>query len=407
MKRDLFLNFASIIILGLVGLFLNLLIPIFYGPEGLGHFNFIMALFICASQFSTFGLHYSTLKYTSEYSYNENYKKKILSSSFILCFFISILISIMCLFLPSLFSNFFKVNYSSFSWYLTIPALIFFSFNKIFLSFINGEKKMSIYAIAISLRYVCMLISFLPFIFLKIHIKYIAFLFLFPEIFVFLYLYCILNNFISFLNIKYIWIHRHLIFSLKSFLAGASIELNSRVDVLILSYFEGEKDVGIYSFSLFFVEGVLQFLSVLRNILNPHLTELYYNKNFFSMEKKIHEFGIKSIYISLLFSLICPIFIFIFGTLLQINFFKVSIIIFIIIMIGVIFSSYLIPIQFLSNQIGNPTRQSKVNFNILITNILLNILFIYFFGLYGAAIGTSLSFIFSYFFILNSKKLLL
>ena len=87
MKRDLFLNFASIIILGLVGLFLNLLIPIFYGPEGLGHFNFIMALFIFASQFSTFGLHYSTLKYTSEYSYNENYKKKILSSSFILCFF--------------------------------------------------------------------------------------------------------------------------------------------------------------------------------------------------------------------------------------------------------------------------------------------------------------------------------
>ena len=81
-----------------------------------------------------------------------------------------------------------------------------------------------------------------------------------------------------------------------------------------------------------------------------------------------------------------------------------SLIVFLIITFGVTISSFYLPIQFLANQIGNPFQQTRINLFILGSNIILNIIFVYFLGLYGAAIGTSISFVFSLFIIRNYKK---
>ncbi|MDP1974668.1 MAG: oligosaccharide flippase family protein [Alphaproteobacteria bacterium] len=404
MNKAFIYNFGSIGVLGIVGLLLNILMPIFYGPEGLGLFNLIMALFIVASQFSVFGLHYSTLKYTAEHTENYILQKTILSTALLSCAIMCIPSLSFCFVIPFIIPGLFKFENAQFCWFIAIPGLLFFSFNKIFLSFMNGQKFMERYAIGISLRYIFMLLTFLPFMVFSLDLKFISFVFLIPE--VLLFIWCIFYNY-KYIKISYLsfdWIQKHFAFSIKSFLAGASIELNSRVDVLILSYFQTEKEVGIYSFALFFVEGILQVISVFRNILNPYLTELYYKKDIDELSKKIKKFGKNSLLISFVLSILCVPFFLILYYFFNEEFYLESLNVFLIIIFGVTISSFYLPIQFFANQIGNPVQQTKINLFILGSNIILNMIFVYFLGLYGAAIGTSLSFVFSLFIIRNYMK---
>ncbi|MDP1723437.1 MAG: oligosaccharide flippase family protein [Alphaproteobacteria bacterium] len=392
MNKAFIYSFGSVGALGIVGLLFNVLIPIFYGPEGLGLFNLIWSLFIVASQFSTFGLHYSTLKYTAEHAENHILQKTILSTALFNCGIMCIPSLLFCFIIPFVIPRLFKFENAQFCWFLAIPGLLFFSFNKIFLSFMNGLKLMERYAIGISLRYIFMLVTFLPFIMFNLDLKFISFVFLLPEIFLFFWCIFYNNQYIGISFLNFDWIQKHFAFSIKSFLAGASIELNSRVDVLILSYFQTEKEVGIYSFALFFVEGVLQVISVFRNILNPYLTELYYKKDIDELSKKIKKFGKNSLLISFVLSILCVPFFLILYYFFNEEFCLVSLIVFLIITLGVTISSFYLPIQFFANQIGSPIQQTRINLLILGSNIIFNIIFVYFFGLYGAAIGTSLSF---------------
>ncbi|MCX7729520.1 MAG: polysaccharide biosynthesis C-terminal domain-containing protein, partial [Bacteroidia bacterium] len=51
------------------------------------------------------------------------------------------------------------------------------------------------------------------------------------------------------------------------------------------------------------------------------------------------------------------------------------------------------------NQIGYPKLQTILIFLVFISNVIFNLIFIPFLGIYGAAIGTSLSFLVQMFFI--------
>lgn len=397
MNRALIYNFISIGVLGISGLFLNLLIPIFYDAEGLGLFNLIMALFIVASQFSTFGLHYSTLKYTSEYGQNESKQKEILTNALVTCLMLSVPILAFCFLIPWIIPGLFKFENAVYSWFLAIPGLAFFSFNKIFLSFINGQKRMERYAIGISLRYLLMFLTFVPFMLFGINLKFISVIFVVPEIVLFVWCVFYNQNYLKLSFLSFDIVKMHWLFSLKSFLSGASIELNSRVDVLILSYFQTEKDVGIYSFALFFVEGILQVVSVFRNILNPYLTEDYYKKDFQNLSKNIRKYGLNSFLATAILSFCCILFFVIGDYTFAQDFYMSSLTVFLIIAFGVLVSAFYLPSQFFSNQIGKPLQQTKVNTMILVSNIVFNMIFVYLYGLYGAAIGTAFSFVFSLF----------
>lgn len=392
MNRDIIYNIGSVGVIGLVGLLLNTLIPIFYSVEALGHFNFVMSLFMFFSQFTTFGLHYSTLKHTAEQHQCRTVKSLILSSSLCLCVIFVALFVLPFLFLPKVVPQIFKFDGAAFSWFLVMPAILFFSLNKILLSFVNGEMKMTKYAAYISLRYSLMLCFFFVLVALKLPIKYISLIFLISEA---LLLCILLYHAHTYLSTKYIcmpWVKRHLEFSWKSFLAGASIELNSRIDLLILLYYQTEESVGIYSFALFFVEGTLQIIAALRNVLNPLITDLYYKKDVAYLKNVIRKFGMQSLFITLAVMIMCPIFMTVYINKTEAANLSGSVIVFLYIMVGVLFSSYFLPTQFLANQTGHPTRQTRLNFLILISNIALNLICISQLGLYGAALGTSLSF---------------
>ena len=71
---------------------------------------------------------------------------------------------------------------------------------------------------------------------------------------------CFIGPFVSRYELKVdrVWLKRHIQFGARSVLGGVAVELNTRVDVLVLGLFTSEAQVGIYSFAAFFVEGFLQ-----------------------------------------------------------------------------------------------------------------------------------------------------
>src|SRR5262249_51730181 len=76
------------------------------------------------------------------------------------------------------------------------------------------------------------------------------------------------------LAVEAAWLRRHIDFGLRSVLGGVAVELNTRIDVLILGVFTNDSAVGIYSFAAFFVEGILQLPQLSRRLVDPVLTKL-------------------------------------------------------------------------------------------------------------------------------------
>ena len=94
------------------------------------------------------------------------------------------------------------------------------------------------------------------------------------------------------------WSKIHLNYGIRCILSGVFIELNSRVDILMLGFFLSDYEVGIYSFSALFAEGFFQVLIVLQNNYNPILSRLISNKKFDYLLKKIKT-GRKNTYFAI------------------------------------------------------------------------------------------------------------
>ncbi len=391
-NTGIFANIVSTGVLAICGLAINYLINKFYGTAGLGLFNLVMALFIVFSQFSTFGLHYSMIKYTAENHNKKNELKKILSSGLLLSLSISSLVIALCFIFSFFIDNIFKFQYLAEAWIITIPGIIFFSLNKSFFAFMNGKNYMLAFSGVTSLRYVSSLSVLLILIYNNSHLYKLGYIITISEMIVFVTCLWIFWGKITWSLSLSSWYKKHFIFGAKSFLAGASIELNSRVDVLILSYFTNELCVGIYSFAFFVVEGLLQLIVVVRNSLNPLITRYFYSQEYDILENKIREVCFLFFITMFFLLLISTFFYYAYLCFVLQNNFSESMYVFLILITGLLFSTYYLPLQFFPNHVGKPSHQSYVNFIILSINILLNTFFSYKYGLYGAAIATALSF---------------
>lgn len=401
-------NLASVGILGISGIFLNILIGLHYGPEGLGLFNIIMGIFIVFSQFSTFGLHFSVLKWTASHSHNSKSISKILITGLILasCSFLIILVPALMLLL--FIDKIFHIHNISYSWALALPGLLFFTFNKILLASLNGQEKMIDYALSQSLRYIMLILTLGIIIYFNFPKKIIPFIITSSEAAVFFLCIYFLRKHLCFFKFKelFYWIVRHFHFGLKSFLAGASVELNSKADVLILGLFVSEREVGIYSFALFIIEGLFQIIAVFRNEINPKISLLFSQRKIFELSELVTSKSTSFFTYTLLATIISNLIFYLYICYFKMaDSFRESIFILLLLSVGFVSAARYMPFQFFANQINKPKIQTKLNFNILIANLFLNFLFAPIWGMKGAAIGTSISFVIASFLIRNQIKL--
>ena len=234
------------------GFFLMYLITNFYGAEGMGIFALSQTILMVMVMLSVFGTDTASLKYSSQYSNNNEYRKlnSLYFSIFKFVIVSSIFISIIILLIKGELSVFFNkslLNHSLFFISLSILPMSFININS---ESLRGIGEYSLFTI---FRYVLIPVLTILFIYvldnnndlltpIKAYaisiciISLLSFTFLLKEIKFFKYF----SNIDSNLNdiVKY---------SFPVLISNSMLLLIQWIDIIILGYFETSNTVGIYS----------------------------------------------------------------------------------------------------------------------------------------------------------------
>lgn len=386
----IYLN-LSYVIQCLFGFFIILNILLNKDFYYLGIFTQIYTFFIIIGHLFAFGIGDSLMRNIPIYT--KNNQKKIFTSAIFLGFFLGTTFLIVIYFFMTIYENvIFKYKYI-FNHYLLFSILIF-SINKIHYAFFNSQRKIKIFSFMNALR------PILIFIFLVVIIKYyskeyLAIIFFYTELIIFFICLYLSSSFLTFKFNLFKYLNLNFMFGRKILLNNILAESLIKVDIICLSIFLNPFFVGIYSLGSFFFEGFYQFLISIKNNINPQLSRLYHKKKYddiFTLSKISQKI---SFYLSLIF-FILNIVIYFFIREFELNF-EESAIILIILSLGILFYSLIIPIENIFAQINKPNIQSLYMSSLFVLNVFFNIIFIRKYGVYGAAIGTSCSYLISIF----------
>jgi O-antigen/teichoic acid export membrane protein len=384
-------NMVALGFMAISGLIYQAIIKGVYGDATNGLFGQAFSYYVAAAQLAVCGIHFSVLKYVSEFHEDDDKVAKIYGSSLIATAIIAIIIvglSYLALYIVSFFTNDELLSYL----YFIIPALFFFSINKVTLNYLNGLSRMKEYAVFQSLRNILIIVSVVVLVLLKLPGKYLVLSFLISELILFLTLgvYALKTHYIK-LKLDKEWFLEHLRYGYKIMPGNFVLELNARMDVMILGWFASDTIVGIYYFALRFAEGFYQLLVVVRRNINPVIARNASKKEFNLLDElkqsltKYSKYLIPISAVLVLFGY-CVL-AYIIGRDLS-GFFPLLIVV-----AAIVATSKYIIFGNTLNQSGFPSQEARLNIITLCTNIALNFALIPFLGMFGAAIGTAVSYI--------------
>jgi O-antigen/teichoic acid export membrane protein len=393
---DWFANLLSFVLLGISGLLINSMIAKFYGAAALGIFNQVFAVYILGSQLATAGVQFSVLRYIAEFHQDSALSARILAAALMIASLAGIVVAVG---FDAIFHFAGGLLYSEevnagISYML--PGLWAFGVNKVFLNALNGAQRNRSYAAFTALRYLLLTLSAVSLTVLRVEPSRLGFMFSSSELLLMLALavQCRIIFPGCFSSASRQWIERHLRFGLRSILGGIAVEVNTRVDVLILGVFTSDAAVGIYSFAAFFVEGLLQLPLAARRIVDPVLTRLVIEGDTVQLRdflRKGRDLGaLLIVAVAAGAALLYPFY----ATLLADSAMaQASWGVFAILMAGAcVFGAYA-TFSGIFSQSGLPLAQTHFNLVMLVANTGLNLVLAPLYGVHGAAVATSLSFI--------------
>jgi stage V sporulation protein B len=379
--------------------------------EEYGLFYAVLSLFMFLMIFTNLGFGSAVVKYVSEF----NTRKKQGEIKFIIfytSFFRLAVTSIisLILFLSSgyLSKNYFSDSNAKILVILFAIGLFFMTINQILTRIFNAFKNnflMGILEFTQKMLFFILVIISLIFGFKGIFMPVYSFLISIVIVTLFFFFLLILKtDFLKYKLKKSRKLQKKVtLFALASFLTGVGYTIIGYIDTLMLTYFSSLKEVGIYNVVLptimmfaFFGKSIYQvFLPIVsemwsKNIKNKIKTSFYIIKKY-------------SLFIITPFTLILFIFPKIILNLLFGSEYVSGYISLMILSIGIIFLTISFINQSVLTGIGKPEEVTKILIIGSFFNIITNLILIPFFGIIGAAITTTLSYLLIM--ILTSRKL--
>jgi len=197
-------------------------------------------------------------------------------------------------------------------------------------------------------------------------------------------------------NLEPNWIRHHLAFGAKGLLSGVFIELNTRIDVLLIGAFSTDRDAGRYTLAAVFAEGLYQCLVVVKNQMNPVLAKLLLENQtaqIIALARRAWRYlypGIAAVYLLGLVAFY----------VLTKGYLNISdpgevIACYAILGLGVFAVAGFVPFDGVLMHSGKPEYYTLLSFLTVATNAILNVLLIPVMGVRGAALATSLTLVIS------------
>ena len=279
------------------------------------------------------------------------------------------------------------------------------------MALLNGLRKMKIYALNQSARWIMMLVVVVACVLLDFPVYYTVLCIPISECIIAIWMLFYTRHLFNVTSKRsIIWMKKHLHFGLKTLLISITSETNKKTDILLLGFFMNNYDVGIYSFASTIVKGLLMFTGTVQVNINPIVSNLWASNQKEKLEKYVKQI-VKVMLIIVLpsVSLVGIAYPFLLKIFMKNTNFGESIVVFYILLAGIILPAiYYFAGAFLA-MANFLTTSLKSVLLILGFNIITTIILVLSFGLIGAAISTSLTYMFSvllmYYFIKDKMKI--
>ena len=171
------------------------------------------------------------------------------------------------------------------------------------------------------------------------------------------------------------------------------IELNARIDVLILAFFASDVMVGIYSFVALITEGIFQIGTVVRTVITPRLTIALASKKSEVLNSLINKAGRLSLWSTIFTSIIIVAAFSSTITLLEMDQAMLSgRLSLMILLIGVSLTSFYSPFWMSFALAGRPGIHMRMMCMLLLINSIFAVTLVPMFGMEGAAFATAMMF---------------
>ncbi|MBV6648994.1 MAG: polysaccharide biosynthesis C-terminal domain-containing protein, partial [Hoeflea sp.] len=190
------------------------------------------------------------------------------------------------------------------------------------------------------------------------------------------------------------WLREHTSFGGRSLLAGMFGEINTRVDVLCLGLFLGDREVGIYSFVAMLLDGLYHLLAMVRVNFNPILVNCVRDSGWPEAQRLLR---LSKRFIPLIMIALSAI-VFAFYWLVAFQLvpergLQEGTVVLLILLGGLVATSPFIPFDNMMLISGYPGRQTLQQAVAFVVNVSLNLALIPVVGIEGAAIGTASSYL--------------
>lgn len=391
-RIDLVVNVASLGIVGLGGLVLIALIGAVWGSAGAGLFTELLAIWIVAAQLGVLGIQTSALRSTS-LAEDHIRQREDVWSALLATGITGLLCGLIVAILSSPIGRILDDEDLRQALLMASPGVALFSINKVLIFSLNGLRHMRWVATANSTR----MLGLLGFTGLVVWAqgapRNLGLIMTVAEAVVFLVAMAgILFRYPPRFTNAWPRMRSHFIFGVKALPSGAILELNTRVDVLMLALFVSQSAVGVYGYALAFAEGHQQLAIVFRNQFNPRVARLLANHDLLGL-RRLFESGGRLAVRALLVTAVAglcglPVILWLQPRGAE---FASAPAIFAIIASGTIIGGRWIPFAMIRLQGGRPGAYSQLVFQVLCVNFAANLALIPFFGIYGAAGGTAIS----------------
>lgn len=382
--------------LAVSGIVINLVVTGFRDAAALGVFNLTYAVYVVASQIAAMGIHYSVLRQTALLADNSSERAKMLGTAAISAFCFGVLTFLALLLSEGALKHLFDEPQTVVAIRYAACGLVLFPVTKVLIGFVNGARHMRAFSIFQASRYLLVMawvtavsMSSRPF-------EEAALGFLFAEVFTIAgaLIYLWVQGELASIGFSFAWVRTHFEFGSKSLLAGMFVEMNARIDVLLIGIFLSDRSVGIYSFAAMLADGLYHLLAMVRVNFNPLLVAAMRDRSWeesqklLRLSKKFLPLGTGAFAVVLVGALWLAS-----TYLLPEKGLEDGILSLAILMVGLTAIAAFVPFDNLLMVSGFPMSQTYQQMAVVFCNASLNLFLVPKIGIEGAAIATSVGYI--------------
>jgi O-antigen/teichoic acid export membrane protein len=393
-STDVVWNIGSLALLGASGVLINTIIAR-HPPVSLGVFNQAFAFYMVLSQLAVGGMHFSIVKHVSHTDHRELLAAVVSSALFAIAVTAAVIA-----FAAFLLAHYIGVLFASPDVALGIqfvcPALVLFPINKGFMMVLNGTRRMRAYAIFQALRYSLLIAAIIGLFIAGFAGPYLVWCFPISELLLAVGLIAYVHTSVVRFSLRQVapaWILQHLSFGIRGFFGGMLSDLNTRVDIILLGYFVSDASVGVYSFAAVFAEGFGQISYVVKQNLDPIIGRMTAARDIPHLRALMRK--VVLVFVPCMFALtsasalIFPVIVRLFTD----ESFMRGRPVFVVLLAGVVINAGFRPFQGVFLLTGRPGLHSLFFVTVVLSNAILNVLFIRHLGIMGAAVATGLAYV--------------